>query len=209
MDRLNQKITIVDYRAGNIGSVVKKLKRIGYESVVACNRDEVMQASKLILPGVGHFASSVSNLKETGMWDALNEMVVHKKVPVLGICLGMQLMARHSEEGDVDGFGWLDANVLRFNVSDKKKYKIPHIGWNNFVAQKDSSLFNGIDSSSEFYFVHSYYLKCNNPNDVLATTNYDTPFTSAVCKENIFGVQFHPEKSHNDGEKLLRNFLEL
>jgi glutamine amidotransferase len=121
----------------------------------------------------------------------------------------MQLMAKHSEEGDAEGFGWIDANVIRFKVSDITKYKVPHMGWNTIMPVRDSSLFEKITLDSEFYFVHSYHVKCNNPDDILAETNYDFSFTSVFQTENIFGVQFHPEKSHDAGEMLLRNFVNL
>ena len=204
-----QKITIVDYGAGNIGSVIKKVKRIGYQASVAINADDILSSSKLILPGVGNFTSSVAKLKRTGMWEALNETVIIKKVPILGICLGMQLMAKHSEEGDTLGFGWIDAKVIRFNVSDKIKYKVPHIGWNSLDIVKSSLLFQGIDTSHRFYFVHGYHLHKVESESIIATTDYNYSFVSAVEKENVFGVQFHPEKSHDWGEKLIENFIRL
>lgn len=194
---------------GNIGSIAKKIKQLGYGVIIANTPNEVMAAEKIILPGVGHFTSAVNKLKSNGLWDALNEKVLVQKTPILGICLGMQLMARHSDEGDCQGFGWFDAEVKRFEVSDTKKYKVPHMGWNSVKPVKQSVLFKDVDPEQGFYFVHSYYLKCNNPADNLAITNYCFNFTSAVQWENIFGLQFHPEKSHDAGTVVLKNFMNL
>ncbi len=194
---------------GNIGSIAKKIKRIGYEPVIATRKEDIAIASKLILPGVGHFAKGVENLKNMGLWDELNKSVLVNKVPILGICLGMQLMAKHSEEGNSTGLGWFDAEVKHFNINEKVKYKIPHTGWNTLLLKKSNELLVGIKENDEFYFVHSYYVSCRDNRDILATTDYETNFVSAMQKEHIFGVQFHPEKSHDVGEQMLRNFLEL
>ena len=202
-------IAIINYGMGNIGSIKKKMNRIGVKSIITSNAEEIRGSNKIILPGVGHFAKAVSEIKNRGLWDLLSEQVLVEKKVVLGICLGMQLMAKRSEEGDAEGFGWFDAKVIRFKVSDTTRYKIPHIGWNTTNLVKDSPLYKNIDSNSEFYFVHSYHIQCNNLNDILSETIYDYPFTSAIQKENIFGVQFHPEKSHDAGEMLLRNFVNL
>jgi imidazole glycerol-phosphate synthase subunit HisH len=201
------KIAIINYQMGNIGSVAKKIKRIGYEPIIANTTEQVLNASKLILPGVGHFVSAVERLKKSGIWDALNEAVLHRKIPILGICLGMQLMAKRSEEGDCEGYAWFDADVIRFKVSDTIKFKVPHIGWNTLIPQKPSVLLEGINQNTEFYFVHSYQFKCNEEIDISAKSIYDYPFCSVIEKEHIFGVQFHPEKSHKQGEQLLLNFL--
>ena len=194
---------------GNIGSVAKKVRRIGSEPIIATTPDQVLQASKLILPGVGHFASGVAKLKNMGLWDALNQAVIQNKTPILGICLGMQLMAKHSEEGDCEGLGWFDAEVKRFKISDTQKYKVPHMGWNTINPINPSKLFNNVDLEQGFYFVHSYHVNCNNEADNVAITNYCYNFTSVIQKQNMFGVQFHPEKSHEAGEKLLKNFIDL
>jgi len=203
------KIAVIDYGVGNTGSILKKLRRIGQNSILASSRNDIENVSKIILPGVGHFTSSVRNLKRSGLWDELNESVVHKKLPILGICLGMQLMSKKSEEGNEDGFGWIEANVVRFKVEDKIRYKIPHIGWNTIEVKKKSPIFEGVDLAKGFYFVHSFHLECHNQEDVLATTDYSYPFVSVVQKDHIFGVQFHPEKSHDWGEIFLLNFLKL
>lgn len=200
-------IAIINYGMGNLGSVKRKMDRIGAKSIITSDINEIKNSSKIILPGVGHFAKAVSEIKIRGLWDLLSDQVVIEKKLVLGICLGMQLMANYSEEGDSAGFGWIDAKVIRFKVSDPIRYKIPHMGWNTINPVKESSLFEKMIPDSEFYFVHSYHVKCNNSDDILAETIYDYTFTSAVQKENIFGMQFHPEKSHDAGEMLLRNFV--
>jgi imidazole glycerol-phosphate synthase subunit HisH len=202
-------IAIIDYGMGNPGSVKRKLDRIGAASVITADHNEIHRADKLILPGVGHFASAVKELKEKGLWEVLNEEVMVLKKSILGICLGMQLMARHSEEGNEEGLGWFDADVVRFRVKDTLKYKVPHIGWNQVNTKKPSILFNGVDMEQGFYFVHSYHLICHDPSDILNYTTYEYPFVSAVQKDNISGVQYHPEKSHDAGKQLLRNFAIL
>lgn len=201
-------ISIIDYGMGNLGSVKRKLDRIGAASVITYDPNQIRQSDLLILPGVGHFSNAVHELKTRRLWDILdNEVLVNKK-PIMGICLGMQLMARHSEEGDADGFGWLDAEVVRFRITDTLTYKIPHSGWNQIYVKKPSPLFEEIIPEQEFYFVHGYHVICRDSSDILGETCYEYPFVSAVQKGNIFGVQFHPEKSHDAGELLLKNFVQ-
>ncbi|MBI9035779.1 MAG: imidazole glycerol phosphate synthase subunit HisH [Bacteroidales bacterium] len=199
-------IVIVDYGMGNLRSVQKKFDRINANSIISAKVEDILSADKLVLPGVGHFANGVKKLKEYGLWEALNKRVLEDKVPILGICLGMQLMALHSEEGNVDGLGWLDAQVIRFRMDETIRFKVPHMGWNHVSREKDSCLFENVPENAQFYFVHSYYMKCNHGLDVLSETNYHTDFTSAVQKGNIYGTQFHPEKSHEWGEQMLVNF---
>lgn len=208
---MNNKSTIIiiDYGMGNILSIVNKIRRIGYEAIVTNKIEIIKSAEKLILPGVGHFQKAIENLKALHLLDAINDSVLLRKTPILGICLGMQLMARHSEEGDVDGLNWLDADVVKFKVTDQLKYKVPHIGWNNALIEKNSPLFKGISEVAIYYFIHSYYIRCNKKEDILTTTEYDYSFTSSIQKNNIFGTQFHPEKSHDAGEMLLKNFASL
>jgi glutamine amidotransferase len=202
-------IAIIDYGMGNLGSVKRKLDKVGASSVITSDAEVIRKSDKIILPGVGHFAKAVSEIKIRGLWALLSEQVLLEKRPILGICLGMQLMAKYSEEGNSAGFGWFDANIVRFNVSDSIKYKVPHTGWNTIMQVKDSLLFEGINSDSEFCFVHSYHIHCNDKEDIVAETIYDYVFASAIQKNNLFGVQFHPEKSHDVGEMMLRNFVEL
>lgn len=203
------KITIVDYGMGNLNSVKRVLDRMKANPKVSSNPTDVAEADKIILPGVGHFGQAMSNLRELNLLDTLNEAVLVKKKPILGICLGMQLLANRSEEGDAEGLGWFDAEVVKFQVSDKLKYKIPHMGWNQIYLQNQSSLMRNIPELSEFYFVHSYYVKVNRKQDLLNETEYDCRFASAIEQENIFGVQYHPEKSHDTGAQLIKNFIEL
>ena len=205
---MNQ-VVIIDYGMGNLYSVKRKFSKIGVDATISSNPDQVMAAQKIVLPGVGHFKKAVKNLKSSGLWDALNSAVLVHNVPVLGICLGMQLMAKHSEEGDTDGFGWFNANVIRFKVNDRLRYKIPHMGWNTVKALKAIPLFHDLPENSEFYFVHAYHCQSNDFSEVLTYTNYEYDFCSALEKENIFGLQYHPEKSHETGEQLLLNFIRL
>ena len=203
------KIVIADYGMGNLNSVKRKLDKLFAQNIISSDHKDFLQADKIILPGVGHFQMAMENLKNRNLIHALNETVLVKKKPILGICLGMQLMAKQSEEGNSTGLGWFDANIVKFKVLDSLKFKVPHMGWNQINISKPSSLFINVDDHSEFYFVHTYHWKSNNQNDVLNETDYDYTFTSAVEKENIFGVQYHPEKSHDAGEQLLKNFIDL
>ena len=202
-------ITIVDYQMGNLHSVKRAFNRLGVEVNIATTPSEIVTAKKLILPGVGHFGKAMEHLKVTGLQDALNEAVLVKKTPVLGICLGMQLMTTFSEEGDCKGLGWFDADVVRFQVKDTLHFKIPNIGWNSIQQKKESLLMREIGPDNSFYFVHSFHVRTSDPTIVLGTSNYESDFVCALEKENIFGVQFHPEKSHESGFQLLKNFSEL
>ncbi len=204
-----QRVVIVDYHMGNLHSVKKRLKYLGVEPIISSESKVINTADKIILPGVGHFGKAMQNLRNLNLKDVLDETVLVQKRPILGICLGMQLMAKHSEEGNSTGLSWFNADVIRFNVSDTLKYKVPHTGWNQVSIKKESMLMKKIPDLSEFYFVHSYHFKCHHLPDVLNVTEFDYPFVSAVEKENIFGVQYHPEKSHEAGAQLLKNFVEL
>jgi len=192
---------------GNLGSIKNMLRKIGAKSEITNDIGIISKAKKIILPGVGAFDSAMLNLEKLELIDILNKKVMDEKKPLLGICLGMQLLAKSSEEGKKGGLGWLDAKVLRFNIDVPSK--VPHMGWNLISQQKESELFNDMYSEPRFYFVHTFYFSCNNSNDILTSTDYGGKFTSAVKKDNIYGVQFHPEKSHKFGMKLLENFVKI
>ncbi len=206
---MSQKIVIVDYSMGNLNSVLKKLIQLNADAVISADPKVISQADKLILPGVGHFEKAVEIMHQKGLWEVLNQAVLIDKKPILGICLGMQLMAKSSEEGQAQGFGWVDATVNRFQVKDSLKFKVPHTGWNQITIKKESKLMLGLTDESEFYFVHSFHVKTNDSSIVLNETEYEASFVSAFEKENIYGVQFHPEKSHDSGKLLLANFLKI
>ncbi len=206
---MSNNIVIVDYGMGNLNSVKRKLSRLKLNAVISSDPAEISSADKLILPGVGHFQKAMENIRKLLLLETLNEAVIVKKKPILGICLGMQLMAKHSEEGNVEGLGWFDADVVRFQVQNTLKFKVPHTGWNQIIRTKDSMLMKDVPDLAEFYFVHSFHYKANDINDILNETDYEYRFTSAVEKNNIFGVQYHPEKSHDVGEQLLKNFIEI
>lgn len=206
---MKANIAIVDFGMGNLLSIKKKISRIGGVCTISSSSAEIEKADKIILPGVGHFQRAMENLSRLKLIEPLNELVLIKKKPVLGICLGMQLMAKESEEGNAAGLGWMDAKVCRFKIKDKIRYKIPHIGWNSICIVKNSILMREIEPNAEFYFVHSYYWQEKSESQVLNRTEHESAFTSAVEMENLFGVQYHPEKSHNTGEQLLKNFILL
>lgn len=206
---MSSKLVIVDYGTGNLNSVKKKLDGMNVDSIISSNPKDIIASRKIILPGVGHFGKVMLRLKELNLVDLLHECVLIKQKPTLGICLGMHLMTKKSEEGNAEGLGWFDAEVIKFNVSDRIKYKVPHIGWNRTSIKKNSPLMKDVSERSEFYFLHSYHLRINNQCDLLSETDYNYIFPSAIEKDNIFAVQYHPEKSHNDGEKILKNFIEI
>lgn len=206
---MQTKIAIVDYQMGNLFSVKKKLSKLNVLAVCTSNHEEIASADKIILPGVGHFSKAMQHLQELDLIDILNKEVLVNKKPILGICLGMQLMAKQSEEGHAKGLGWIEANVVKFKIKDTLKYKIPHTGWNQISVLKQSPLMRNIPSLSEFYFVHAYHVELQNKADALNETEYEYNFISAVQKDSIYGVQYHPEKSHDVGEQLLKNFIDL
>ena len=205
-----QKIIIVNYGMGNLGSIHNMLRHIGYEAFISADTDEIMSADKLILSGVGAFDGGVKNLIEGGFLFPLEKKVLDDKIPILGICLGMQLFSKRSEEGRLPGLGWLNAETVRFSFGDNAgNLKIPHMGWNTVTIEKNDPLFNRMPGDFRFYFVHSFHLLCANEEDVLGSTFHGYKFASAITKGNIYGVQFHPEKSHRFGMQILRNFAEL
>lgn len=207
---MDSRITIVDYGVGNVGSIQNMLKKIGARSVVASSSDEILQATKLILPGVGAFDAGMDTLARSGLLDALNRKALREQTPVLGLCLGMQLMTRGSQEGTLPGLGWVQAETVKFDAASTPGLKVPHMGWNLVAPAKESAILEGYPANARFYFVHSYYVRCEDRTDALLTAEYGPVcFDAAFQHKNLIGVQFHPEKSHRYGMWLLRNFAEL
>ncbi len=203
-------ITIVNYGLGNIHAIANIYKRLNIPARIATSAEYLTQAEKIVLPGVGAFDWAMTSLDQSGMRECLDDLVLRKGRPVLGICVGMQMMAKRSDEGRLDGLGWIDAHVRRFDEeSFTHKTRLPHMGWNDVVPRKDGGLFRGLESGARFYFLHSYYFAPSQEGDVLAITDYNGSYASCVRSGNIFGVQFHPEKSHQWGIQLLNNFAEL
>lgn len=202
-------IMIVNYGLGNLNSIANIIKRNGGESSICDDPGTIHNATKIILPGVGAFDQGMSGLNEGGWIDALNELVLNKKIPVLGICLGMQLMCQSSEEGELPGLGWIKAEVKRFNLPVNSNLKIPHMGWNTVDVVKPNPLISNDEGEQRFYFVHSFYAECLNKDDILATTHHGFDITAAFSRDNMYGVQFHPEKSHRFGLALMKKFIEL
>jgi glutamine amidotransferase len=205
-------IVVIDYGLGNFGSIVNMFKRVGASAATSSDPKIIAAAEKLVLPGVGAFDHGIRHIQERGLLDVLNEKVLGQKTPVLGVCLGCQLITKSSEEGGLPGLGWIDAATVRFHFgAENRDLKVPHMGWNTVQSTRSDTLFAGFSSESEpaFYFVHSYHLVCAQAADVLATCRYGYDFPCAVQHENIFGTQFHPEKSHRFGKKLLSNFARL
>ena len=202
-------IIVVDYGMGNLRSITKAFERLGIEVSVSSKKAEIERASRLILPGVGHFGNGMKNLLDLDLIETLKEKILLDRIPVLGICLGMQLLTQFSEEGDVEGLGFIDAKTVRFSFSQKdKNLKIPHMGWNKITISHNDRILDNVERNY-FYFVHSYHVVCNNKEDVLTTTNFGYKFDSSLKKDNIYGMQFHPEKSHTGGLKILENFSKL
>jgi imidazole glycerol-phosphate synthase subunit HisH len=205
-----QKIVIVDYGMGNLHSLYNAFKLLKISAIISSDSNEIGLADKLILPGVGNFTNAIKNLNQLNIIDTLNKQVLVNKKSVLGICLGMQLMGTKSEEGNANGLGWINNDVIKFKVTNKLKYKVPHIGWNQISIKNEKSLLmKHIPNLSEFYFLHAYHFNNTNTINVLNETNYEYNFISAIEKDNIFGVQYHPEKSHDAGSVLLKNFVNL
>ena len=198
-------IVVVDYGMGNVGSIANMLRKIGFDSRISNDPAAIAAAEKLILPGVGAFDAGMENLEAAGLLPVLHKRVREDRVPVLGICLGMQLMAKASAEGKRAGLGWVDAEVLRFEPG-ARALKVPHMGWNRVQAVRSSPLTDGLPEEPRFYFVHSYFARCRRDADVLLTTLYGEAFHSAFASGNVYGVQFHAEKSHKFGMALLGNF---
>lgn len=203
------KVTIIDYGVSNLGSIQNMLKKLGAQSEIATDVSAIERATKIILPGVGAFDAGMTQLNQSGLRPALDVAVLQKRVPVIGICLGMQLMTEGSEEGSLPGLGWVPGKTIRFVPSPMETMKIPHMGWSIVRKAKHSPALDLLDDESRFYFVHSYHVDCKDRTDVLLTAQYGSVlFDAAFERENILGFQFHPEKSHRFGMTLLKALLE-
>jgi glutamine amidotransferase len=200
-------IVIVDYDAGNVGSVQNIVRKAGGEAVVSGDPATVAAADKIILPGVGHFSKAMERLAARGLTTALGEAVIARRVPFLGICLGMQLIGQHSEEGDCKGLGWIPARVVKFVSEPAHQILVPHMCWNTITVRRPEPLLEGLPSDSRFYFVHSYHMVCDEENDEVATSCHGRDFTAVVRCGNICGMQFHPEKSHKFGLQIMKRFV--
>lgn len=200
-------ITIVDYGLGNLASIANMLKKIGVPARITSDSSEVLNAEKLILPGIGAFDQGIQSLRERRLIEPLNKRVLGDKIPVIGVCLGMQLLGTSSEEGRETGLGWISARTVWFrNTAGCSGLRVPHMGWNTIRGVRPDPILEGLGERSRFYFVHSYHVVCESPEDVVATTNYGVDFVSILRHGNVWGAQFHPEKSHRFGMQLLRNF---
>ncbi len=202
-------IAIIDYGVGNIKAFSNIYKNLNIEYKIAKNISDFENVSKLILPGVGSFDHAMTSLQNSGMKEKLDELVLEKKLPVIGICVGMQMLAKSSEEGLLQGLGWIDGIVKKFDKSKINNGPLPHMGWNTLNIQKKNKIFENLEENPRYYFLHSYYFECNNKEDVIATATYGERFECMVNHENIYGIQCHPEKSHHNGIQLLKNFGEL
>lgn len=205
-------VVILDYGMGNSGSILNMIRKSGGNAKISVDPDDIKTATGFVLPGVGAFDNGMNKINSLEITALLEQRVFEEKIPFLGVCLGMQLLLNKSEEGLVKGLGWIDGEVKKFDFSDvntRKKLKIPHMGWNLVNPTSYDNLFKGLEDEARFYYVHSYHAVCYNQENVLGTCEYGYEFASTVQNENIFGVQFHPEKSHKFGLTLFKNFLEL
>ena len=203
-------ITVVDYGLGNIRAFLNVYRRLNIEAGTATTAERLAQASKVILPGVGSFDHAMDKLSSSGMREALDDLVLRQRKPILGVCVGMQMLGRASDEGTRAGLGWIDGRVRRIDsLSPGNALPVPHMGWNDVHPVTPGGLFEGLGSGARFYFLHSFYFECDRETDTLAVSRYGRDFTCATRAANVFGVQFHPEKSHHDGARLLQNFAEI
>lgn len=202
-------IAIIDYGVGNLGSVKNMLKKAGFESVLASDSTTVENARKIILPGIGAFDHCMRRFNDSGLRSLVTKKVMEERIPFLGICVGLQMLMENSEEGTEPGLGWIAGRTIKFRRDKLGDLKIPHMGWTDVKLSKPSVLTNDLGEQPRFYFVHSFYVAPDNPEDELLSANYGYDFTAAVSRDNIFGVQFHPEKSHKYGMKIMENFCRL
>ncbi len=202
-------IIIVDYGMGNLGSVLNMFKKVGASAKISSDLDEISKAKKILLPGVGAFDTAMKCIKDTGMTEILNQKALVDKIPILGICLGMQLLTNKSEEGKLPGLGWIEGETFNFKDRIDGSLKVPHMGWNIVDINKENAITNNFKREVRFYFVHSYFVKVKNPINSMMTTSYGISFDSAIVRDNIFGAQFHPEKSHKFGMNLFKNFAKI
>ncbi|MBI4395888.1 MAG: imidazole glycerol phosphate synthase subunit HisH [Elusimicrobia bacterium] len=203
-------VIVVDYGMGNIGSIVNMVRKAGGQAVSASTPGEIEKAEKLILPGVGAFDNGIQNLRAMGLVDVLRRKVIEEETPILGICLGMQLFTKSSEEGSLPGLGWINAKTVRFRFEgENASLRVPHMGWNRIEIARPSPLYRDMFEDPGFYFVHSYHVVCEDRADVLSTTRYGIDFVSSLQKGRLFATQFHPEKSHKFGLKVIENFVGL
>lgn len=202
-------IAVINYGLGNLASIKNMFRKLSIDAVITNDKQQIRDASKILLPGVGHFKKGMANLHETGLADILNEEVTIKGKPVLGICLGAQLMTKHSEEGDENGLGWVDAVTIKFHRDKLDKLPVPHMGWSDITLKNDCALWKDLPTDPRFYFVHAYHFSFKTDSEVTATCRYGYEFACAFQKGNVFGAQFHPEKSHKFGMKVLDNFSKL
>ena len=201
-------VTIIDYGMGNLRSVKNMIRYLGYDSEITNSPEKIANADKLILPGVGHFKAAMENIARVGIRQSMDYAILERKRPTLGICLGMQLLTSHSEEGDCEGLNYIPGDTIKFQYNELDGEKIPHMGWDYIHIKDQIPLMEGVDDEYRFYFVHSYYVQCRNKSDRVATTTYGLEFDSIIHHENVMGTQFHPEKSHKFGMLIMKNFLE-
>ena len=202
-------IIIVDYGSGNIAAIANCLQKLRVRYQISGDHKLISQASSIVLAGVGAFDQTMKLIHKKGLYGVLNEQVFEKQKNILGICVGMQIMAENSEEGDMDGFGWIPGSVRRMKIDPMAKPSLPHMGWNSIRPSDTHPLFYGLDPEKGFYFLHSYYFDATFAEHVLATASYGSDFPCVVRKENVYGAQFHPEKSHFNGSQLIKNFTDL
>lgn len=202
-------IAVVSYGVCNVGSILNMLRRIGAPAEPVSTPEALAAADKILLPGIGAFDNGMTALRTLGLAEVLQQRIVEAKVPALGICLGMQLLGDSSEEGTLPGLGVIGGRCVKIRATGERPLKVPHMGWNVLQPRRESALLADLDARARFYFVHSYYLACADPADVLATTPYGTDITAMIHRDNVWGAQFHPEKSHRYGMTLLRNFAAI